>query len=167
MIFASQLVRLKQNLLWLSFHQDLLSRYPLGLTNLADLDEGFPSGTRLSDMPPTTATTEKETSSSVLEEIVELRPADDTEVASENGESAVPQLRGSVFDVPPPQPELPPSRGNPVSLELLRRAVEIDRCYYDNQHVYPYIYLANYLHRHGDLLSAMKYWAEAARVIGQ
>ncbi len=54
-----------------------------------------------------------------------------------------------------------------VPLELLRRAVEINRACFHNQHVYPYIYLANYLHRHGDLVNALRYWAEAARVIGQ
>lgn len=54
-----------------------------------------------------------------------------------------------------------------IPLELLRRAVEIDKVFFRNQHVYPYLYLANYHRRKGDVIGALHYWAEAARVIGQ
>ncbi|VEL36992.1 unnamed protein product [Protopolystoma xenopodis] len=37
------MVELKQRLLWLLYDLGLLSRYPLGLTNLADLEDSFPT----------------------------------------------------------------------------------------------------------------------------
>ncbi|VDM30730.1 unnamed protein product [Hydatigera taeniaeformis] len=143
---SPELVRLKQTLLWMVYRAGMLNQYPLGLTNLADIEEGYPStGIRLeevlcdlqmhSGVPATDY---------VLPEIVEV-----------HGNC------GAVGFPPSPlrQPDIP--------LELLRRAVEIDRVFFRNQHVYPYIYLANYLRRRDDIHGALRCWAEAARVIGQ
>uniref|UniRef100_A0A0X3PM36 Menin n=1 Tax=Schistocephalus solidus TaxID=70667 RepID=A0A0X3PM36_SCHSO len=170
---SHELVRLKQSLLWVTLRAGLLSRYPLGLTNLADIEEGFPSsdGRRLSDLNGDwTAAADcyapagselacfgKPSPSlpCVLEELVELRQPTD---------------RGKEVQQPQHQPQqllYPLKVENSLPLELLFRAVEINRSHYHNQHVYPYIYLANYLYRHGYVQDAMRYWAEAARVIGQ
>uniref|UniRef100_A0A5K3F5H8 Menin n=1 Tax=Mesocestoides corti TaxID=53468 RepID=A0A5K3F5H8_MESCO len=135
---SPQLVQLKQNLLWIVYRAGLLNQYPLGLTNLADIEEGYPSGVRLEDLPGDLLLP---SSMYPMPEIVEV-------------------CGGIATDTPA---SIPPD----VPLSLLRRAVEIDRVYFQNQHVYPYIYLANYLYRRGDLIGALRYWAEAGRVIGQ
>ncbi|VDP78167.1 unnamed protein product [Echinostoma caproni] len=61
-----------------------------------------------------------------------------------------------------PEPVEPVS----MALTLYYRAVEVDRCFYANQHVYPYTCLASCLYRHGDNRGALRYWSEAARVMG-
>ncbi|KAL5107393.1 Menin [Taenia crassiceps] len=143
---SPELVRLKQTLLWMVYRAGMLNQYPLGLTNLADIEEGYPStGVRLEevacDLPihPNMPATDH-----VLPEIVEIYG----------------DCRDVGFSPTPP-------RQSDIPLELLQRAVEINRVFFRNQHVYPYIYLANYLRRKGDIHGALRCWAEAARVIGQ
>ncbi|KAM7542568.1 hypothetical protein Aperf_G00000017673 [Anoplocephala perfoliata] len=135
--FSFKLLQLKQRLLWTVYRAGLLDRYPLGLTNLAEIEAGFPSsGIQVADI----ASDLHAAPDCVLPEIVEVF-----------GEGVA---KEADF-----QPDVP--------LELLRRAVEIDRVFFRNQHVYPYLYLANYHRRRGDAIGALHYWAEAARVIGQ
>nr|VZI47565.1 unnamed protein product [Spirometra erinaceieuropaei] len=174
-----ELVRLKQSLLWVTLRAGLLSRYPLGLTNLADIEEGFPSsdGRRLSDLSGRGDWNAAGCCSSaadggehacfghpspslpyVLEELVEVRPAEPLTHHEQRQQGPQQQHQQLLY---------PLKVENSLPLELLFRAVEINRSHYHNQHVYPYIYLANYLYRHGDMQDAMRYWAEAARVIGQ
>ncbi|BHF67044.1 hypothetical protein SprV_0301006700 [Sparganum proliferum] len=178
---SHELVRLKQSLLWVTLRAGLLSRYPLGLTNLADIEEGFPSsdGRRLSDLSGSgggdwNAADCRSSAAAdggehacfghpspslpyVLEELVEVRPAEPLPQGEQRQQR--PQQQQQLL--------YPLKVENSLPLELLFRAVEINRSHYHNQHVYPYIYLANYLYRHGDMQDAMRYWAEAARVIGQ
>ncbi|KAL3316969.1 Menin [Cichlidogyrus casuarinus] len=41
-VLSSKMIELKHRLLWLLYANHLLARYPLGITNLADLEETFP-----------------------------------------------------------------------------------------------------------------------------
>ncbi|VDO04113.1 unnamed protein product [Rodentolepis nana] len=135
---STELLQLKQRLLWTVYRAGLLDRYPLGLTNLAEIEMGFPTpGIKASDIASDLQLT---SASYTLPEVVEIR-----------GEGIVKEVDF--------QPDIP--------LELLRRAVEINRVFFRNQHVYPYLYLANYHRRRGDVVGALHYWVEAARVIGQ
>ncbi|THD19079.1 DnaJ subfamily B [Fasciola hepatica] len=52
------------------------------------------------------------------------------------------------------------------STAMSMQAVDVDRFFYANQHVYPYTCLASCLYRHGDNRGALRYWSEAARVMG-
>nr|CDS19609.1 dnaJ subfamily B [Echinococcus granulosus] len=143
---SPELVRLKQTLLWTVYRAGMLNQYPLGLTNLADIEEGYPStGIRLEEV-----VCDLQISSGV--------PATDYVLPE------IVEVYGDFRDV---GFSPTPSRQLDVPLELLRRAVEINRVFFRNQHVYPYIYLANYLQRRGDTPGALRCWAEAARVIGQ
>lgn len=131
-------MQLKQRLLWTVYRAGLLDRYPLGLTNLAEIEMGYPTpGVQISDIASDFQLT---SSSDSLSEIIEI-----------HGEGITKEVNF--------QPDIP--------LELLRRAVEINRVFFRNQHVYPYLYLANYHRRRGDVIGALHYWVEAARVIGQ
>ncbi|VUZ44689.1 unnamed protein product [Hymenolepis diminuta] len=132
------LLQLKQRLLWTVYRAGLLDRYPLGLTNLAEIEMGYPTpGVQVSDIASDFQIT---SSSDSLSEIIEI-----------HGEGITKEVNF--------QPDIP--------LELLRRAVEINRVFFRNQHVYPYLYLANYHLRRDDVIGALHYWVEAARVIGQ
>nr|CDS32395.2 dnaJ subfamily B [Hymenolepis microstoma] len=135
---STELLQLKQRLLWTVYRAGLLDRYPLGLTNLAEIEMGFPTpGIQVSDIASDLHLTSPGYS---LPEVVEIR-----------GEGIAKEVNF--------QPDIP--------LELLRRAVEINRVFFRNQHVYPYLYLANYHRRRDDAIGALHYWVEAARVIGQ
>ena len=124
----------------------MLNRYPLGLTNLADIEEGFPStGLRVEDLVSSDPLESPGAMDSMLPMFVEVHGVDDLGFRLESA----------------------CTRDIDIPLKLLRQAVEIDRVFFRNQHVYPYIYLANYLRRLDDIPGALRYWAEAARVIGQ
>ncbi|TPP61614.1 Menin [Fasciola gigantica] len=124
---SMQLVTLKHRLLWLFFDAGCLSRYPLGLTNLGDLEDAFPCIDNL-------------------------------------------KLFSGTFhsNYPVSIPDGALNRGEPFSmaLALYHKAVDVDRFFYANQHVYPYTCLASCLYRHGDNRGALRYWSEAARVMG-
>ena len=142
-------MRLKQSLLWSVYRAGLLNQYPLGLTNLADIEEVYPSPSATAAAAVCGLRPAGQAASCALPEIVEVAGGLSDEVLAT---AATTNNEVVVADVP---------------LELLRRAVEINRVFFRNQHVYPYIYLANYLRRGGDIPGALRYWAEAARVIGQ
>ncbi|XP_015792192.1 menin [Tetranychus urticae] len=51
------------------------------------------------------------------------------------------------------------------AIGLYQEAIEINKKMYDNQHVYPYCFLASYYFRNGRFKEALKSWADAASVI--
>ncbi|TPP62806.1 DnaJ subfamily B [Fasciola gigantica] len=53
-----------------------------------------------------------------------------------------------------------------MALPLYHKAVDVDRFFYANQHVYPYTCLARCLCRYGGNREALCYWSGAARVMG-
>ncbi|THD18256.1 Menin [Fasciola hepatica] len=53
-----------------------------------------------------------------------------------------------------------------MALALYHKAVDVDRFFYANQHVYPHTRSAGCLYRHGDNRGALSHWSEAARVMG-
>lgn len=123
-------MQLKHRLLWLFFDADCLSRYPLGLTNLGDLEHAFPTLDRLSTF---------------------LHGArgdtDHTGAGSEKEEEE--------------------EKADQLALALYRQAVRVNQRHYANQHVYPYTCLGGGLYRRGNHREALRYWADAACVIGQ
>ncbi|KAM8946821.1 menin isoform 2-T2 [Pelodytes ibericus] len=60
---------------------------------------------------------------------------------------------------------LTPERPKP--LELYHKAIQSARLHYENQHLYPHIYLAAYHCRNKDVQEALKAWAETSAVIQQ
>ncbi|XP_069824308.1 menin [Dendropsophus ebraccatus] len=55
--------------------------------------------------------------------------------------------------------------GRPKPLELYHKAIQSSRVHYENQHMYPHIYLAAYHCRNKNVPEALKAWAETATVI--
>ncbi|XP_069596226.1 menin isoform X1 [Ranitomeya imitator] len=94
-----ELLQLQQSLLWLLYDGGHLSKYPMALGNLADLED------------------------------------------------------------------LASTSGRPKPLELYNKAIQSSRVHYENQHLYPHIYLAAYHCRKKNVREALKAWAETAAVI--
>ncbi|XP_073514458.1 menin isoform X2 [Phyllobates terribilis] len=94
-----ELLQLQQSLLWLLYDGGHLSKYPMALGNLADLED------------------------------------------------------------------LALTSGRPKPLELYNKAIQSSRVHYENQHLYPPIYLAAYHCRKKNVREALKAWAETAVVI--
>ncbi|XP_053575958.1 menin [Bombina bombina] len=61
--------------------------------------------------------------------------------------------------------DLDPTPGRPKPLELYYKAVSSSRTHYENQHLYPHVYLAAYHCRYKNVPDALKAWAETAAVI--
>lgn len=61
--------------------------------------------------------------------------------------------------------DLAPTSGRPKPLELYHKAIQSSKVYYENQHLYPHIYLAAYHCRNKDVSEALKSWAETSAVI--
>ncbi|XP_063801272.1 menin [Pseudophryne corroboree] len=61
--------------------------------------------------------------------------------------------------------DLASTPGRPKPLELYHKAVRSSRVHYENQHLYPHIYLAAYHCRNKDVREALKAWAETSAVI--
>ncbi|KAF8572491.1 hypothetical protein P879_00082 [Paragonimus westermani] len=144
---SMEVVNMKHRLLWLFYDAGCLARYPLGLTNLADLEDAFPSVDQTASPWPRTDQPAYETFSPVTPSIQteECKPA-------KNLESNASLFSTDAVSVP---------------LRLYNQAVFVTQHYYCNQHVYPYTSLAGYLYRHGDHRGALRYWSEATAVIGQ
>ena len=51
-----------------------------------------------------------------------------------------------------------------VSLTI-SQAVTSAQKHYNNEHIYPYMYLAGFHYRHRNVREALKAWAEAAQVM--
>ncbi|KAF7252155.1 hypothetical protein EG68_08638 [Paragonimus skrjabini miyazakii] len=139
---SMEVVNMKHRLLWLFYDAGCLARYPLGLTNLADLEDAFPSVDQTTGPWPACEIFSPLTPSIQVEE---CKPTENLET----GASFFPMDSAS------------------VPLRLYNQAVLVTQRYYCNQHVYPYTSLAGYLYRHGDHRGALRYWSEATAVIGQ
>ncbi|XP_018422571.1 PREDICTED: menin isoform X2 [Nanorana parkeri] len=61
--------------------------------------------------------------------------------------------------------DLAPTPGRPKPLELYHKAIQSSKVHYENQHLYPHIYLAAYHCRNKDVREALKSWAETSAVI--
>lgn len=51
------------------------------------------------------------------------------------------------------------------SLCCVPQAVGSAQRHYNNEHIYPYMYLAGFHYRHRDVQEALRAWAEAAQVM--
>ncbi|XP_053305152.1 menin [Spea bombifrons] len=61
--------------------------------------------------------------------------------------------------------DLSSTSGRPKPLELYNKAIHSSRVHYENQHLYPHIYLAAYHCRNKNVREALKAWAETSAVI--
>ncbi|KAL4631091.1 menin [Arapaima gigas] len=72
-----------------------------------------------------------------------------------------PMALGTLADLEDQDPF--PGRDSPLSLHL--KAVDSAKKYYNNEHIYPFMYLAGYHYRHRNVREALGAWAEAASVM--
>ncbi|KAM4722126.1 menin [Rhinophrynus dorsalis] len=61
--------------------------------------------------------------------------------------------------------DLASTPGRPIPLEIYHKAIYSSQVHYENQHLYPHIYLAAYHCRNKDVREALKAWAETSAVI--
>ena len=61
--------------------------------------------------------------------------------------------------------EIQSTLGRPPCTRLFAEAIESNRSFYANHHVYPYTYQAGYFYRVKELKKALESWAAAADVI--
>lgn len=72
-----------------------------------------------------------------------------------------PMAMGTLADLEDQEPMT--GKESPLSIHL--KAVESAKKYYNNEHIYPYMYLAGYHYRHREVREALGSWAEAASVM--
>ncbi|KAL0970419.1 hypothetical protein UPYG_G00241710 [Umbra pygmaea] len=72
-----------------------------------------------------------------------------------------PMAMGTLADLEDQEPI--PGRENPYNIHL--KAVNSAKKYYNNEHIYPFMYLAGYHYRHREVREALGSWAEAAQVM--
>ncbi|XP_077597593.1 menin [Stigmatopora nigra] len=58
-----------------------------------------------------------------------------------------------------------PIPGKESPLEIHRKAVNSAQKHYNNEHIYPYMYLAGFHYRHRNVRDALRAWADAAQVM--
>ncbi|XP_057271258.1 menin, partial [Pezoporus wallicus] len=61
--------------------------------------------------------------------------------------------------------ELEPTPGRPDPLTIYHKGISSARTYYNNEHIYPYMYLAGYHCRNKNVKEALEAWADTATVI--
>ncbi|XP_021239639.1 menin [Numida meleagris] len=61
--------------------------------------------------------------------------------------------------------ELEPTPGRPDPLTLYHEGIASARTHYNNEHIYPYMYLAGYHCRNRNVKEALGAWADTATVI--
>ncbi|XP_062457031.1 menin [Rhea pennata] len=61
--------------------------------------------------------------------------------------------------------ELEPTPGRPDPLTIYHKGILSARTYYNNEHIYPYMYLAGYHCRNKNVKEALEAWADTATVI--
>ncbi|XP_072101784.1 menin [Mobula birostris] len=61
--------------------------------------------------------------------------------------------------------ELEPMPGRPDPLTLFHEGISSAKKYYNNEHIYPYVYLASYFCRNRNVKDALASWGDAATVI--
>uniref|UniRef100_A0A8C2EYR0 Menin n=1 Tax=Cyprinus carpio TaxID=7962 RepID=A0A8C2EYR0_CYPCA len=71
-----------------------------------------------------------------------------------------PMAMGTLADLEDQEPMT--GKESPLSIHL--KAVESAKKYYNNEHIYPFMYLAGYHYRHRNVREALGAWAEAASV---
>ncbi|CAL9694569.1 unnamed protein product [Knipowitschia caucasica] len=72
-----------------------------------------------------------------------------------------PMAMGTLADLEDQDPI--PGKDNPLNIHL--KAVSSSQKYYNNEHIYPYMYLAGFHYRHRNVREALKAWSEAAQVM--
>ncbi|KAI4900967.1 hypothetical protein NFI96_011885, partial [Prochilodus magdalenae] len=72
-----------------------------------------------------------------------------------------PMAMGTLADLEDQEPIS--GKADPLSIHL--KAVDSAKKYYNNEHIYPFMYLAGYHYRHRDVREALGAWAEAASVM--
>ncbi|XP_058871878.1 menin [Acipenser ruthenus] len=72
-----------------------------------------------------------------------------------------PMALGSLADLE----DLDPIPGRASPLSILEKAIHSAKQFYNNEHIYPYMFLAGYHYRHGEVRDALGAWAEAAMVM--
>lgn len=72
-----------------------------------------------------------------------------------------PMAMGTLADLEDQDPI--PGKENPLNIHL--QAVSSSQKHYNNEHIYPYMYLAGFHYRHRNVREALKAWAEAAQVM--
>ncbi|CAH8597562.1 unnamed protein product [Schistosoma turkestanicum] len=190
-VISMQLVTLKHQLLWLCFDAGCLARYPLGLTNLGDLEDAFPTMGRLATFLNSLHSTPKlnrqlsnefntllinhhhhhhsNHSNHSLFGSPSSTPTNTNTTSSTTTTTtttnAASNLNSHIIQQSDwPYSQLPETVS--LALALYNRAILVNQYYYSNYHVYPYTCLAGCLYRHGDNRGALRHWAEASKVIG-
>ncbi|XP_016116597.1 menin-like [Sinocyclocheilus grahami] len=72
-----------------------------------------------------------------------------------------PMAMGTLADLEDQEPMT--GKESPLSIHL--KAVESAKKYYNNEHIYPFMYLAGYYYRHKNVQEALGSWSEAASVM--
>ncbi|CAG5929601.1 unnamed protein product [Menidia menidia] len=72
-----------------------------------------------------------------------------------------PMAMGTLADLEDQDPI--PDKENPLKIHL--KAVDSAQKYYNNEHIYPYMYLAGFHYRHRNVREALRAWARAAQVM--
>ncbi|KAJ8008115.1 hypothetical protein DPEC_G00101410 [Dallia pectoralis] len=72
-----------------------------------------------------------------------------------------PMAMGTLADLEDQEPI--PGKESPYT--ILLKAVNSAKKYYNNEHIYPFMYLAGYHYRHREVREALGSWAEAAQVM--
>uniref|UniRef100_A0A3B4GK55 Menin n=2 Tax=Haplochromini TaxID=319058 RepID=A0A3B4GK55_9CICH len=72
-----------------------------------------------------------------------------------------PMAMGTLADLEDQEPI--PGKENPLKIHL--KAVTSAQKHYNNEHIYPYMYLAGFHYRHRSVREALRSWAEAAQVM--
>ncbi|XP_026066957.1 menin-like [Carassius auratus] len=72
-----------------------------------------------------------------------------------------PMAMGTLADLEDQEPMT--GKESPLSIHL--KAVESAKKYYNNEHIYPFMYLAGYHYRHRNVQEALGSWSEAASVM--
>ncbi|KAM8880706.1 menin isoform 1-T1 [Synchiropus picturatus] len=72
-----------------------------------------------------------------------------------------PMAMGTLADLEDQDPI--PGKENPLKIHL--KAVSSAEKHYNNEHIYPYMYLAGFHYRHRNVRDALRAWAEAAQVM--
>ncbi|XP_034020264.1 menin [Thalassophryne amazonica] len=72
-----------------------------------------------------------------------------------------PMAMGTLADLEDQDPI--PGKGNPLEIHL--KAVGSAQKHYNNEHIYPYMYLAGFHYRHRNVREALRAWAQAAQVM--
>ncbi|CAB1420132.1 unnamed protein product [Pleuronectes platessa] len=72
-----------------------------------------------------------------------------------------PMAMGTLADLEDQDPI--PGKENPLKIHL--KAVSSAQKHYNNEHIYPYMYLAGFHYRHKEVREALRSWAEAAQVM--